>query len=80
MKIEEAAFYHVKVSDWPEGERPREKLMQLGPDRLINIHQQGNDGFFHIPIPLSWLLLCRDTRFVCNPQKQVKVRNPDSFG
>jgi DNA repair protein RadC len=34
MKIEEAGFYHTKIKDWPEGERPREKLMELGPERL----------------------------------------------
>ena len=34
MKINEPDFYHVKITDWPEGDRPREKLMQLGPERL----------------------------------------------
>ncbi|RMF61130.1 MAG: JAB domain-containing protein [Calditrichaeota bacterium] len=36
MKIEEPAFYHSKIPDWPEGERPREKLMQLGPSVLTD--------------------------------------------
>ncbi len=34
MKIQEPAYYHTKIKDWPEGERPREKLMQLGPEHL----------------------------------------------
>ncbi len=34
MKIEEPSFYHTKIPDWPEGDRPREKLMQLGPAHL----------------------------------------------
>ncbi len=34
MKIREEEFYHSRITDWPEGERPREKLMQLGPERL----------------------------------------------
>lgn len=34
MKIEEPAFSHSKITDWPEGERPREKLMQFGPEKL----------------------------------------------
>ncbi|MCB0312121.1 MAG: DNA repair protein RadC [Calditrichae bacterium] len=34
MKIQEPSFYRVKIKDWPEGERPREKLVQLGPERL----------------------------------------------
>jgi len=34
MKIEEPSFYHTKITDWPEGERPREKLMQLGAEKL----------------------------------------------
>lgn len=35
-KIEEPAFYRSRITDWPEGERPREKLMQLGPDKLTD--------------------------------------------
>ncbi len=34
MKISEPGFYHIKIPDWPEGDRPREKLMQLGPAHL----------------------------------------------
>ena len=34
MKIEEPHFSHSKITDWPEGERPREKLMQFGPEKL----------------------------------------------
>ncbi len=34
MKIEEPEFYHVTIPDWPAADRPREKLMQLGPERL----------------------------------------------
>lgn len=34
MKIEEPGLYRTKIKDWPEGERPREKLMELGPERL----------------------------------------------
>lgn len=34
MKIEEPAFYRSKITDWPEGERPREKLMKLGAENL----------------------------------------------
>lgn len=35
-KIEEPSFYHSRIKDWPEGERPREKLMQLGPEKLTD--------------------------------------------
>ena len=34
MKIEEPAFYRTRIKDWPEDERPREKLMAIGPDYL----------------------------------------------
>ncbi len=34
MEIEESGLYYTKIKDWPEGERPREKLMELGPERL----------------------------------------------
>lgn len=36
MKIEEPTFYRSRITDWPEGERPREKLMQLGPEKLTD--------------------------------------------
>ncbi len=32
--VREAEYYRAPIPEWPEGERPREKLMQLGPDRL----------------------------------------------
>ncbi|RMG66634.1 MAG: JAB domain-containing protein [Calditrichaeota bacterium] len=36
MKVDEPAFYHTRITDWPEGERPREKLMNLGPSALTD--------------------------------------------
>lgn len=36
MKIEEPTFYPTRIKDWPEDERPREKLMALGPEYLSN--------------------------------------------
>lgn len=33
-KIREASYYHTKIKDWPQDERPREKLMNLGPEKL----------------------------------------------
>lgn len=33
-KINEPAFYHSKITDWPADERPREKLIRHGPDSL----------------------------------------------
>lgn len=36
MKIEEPTFYRSRIKDWPEDERPREKLLALGPEYLSN--------------------------------------------
>ncbi len=36
MKIEEPTYYHTRIKDWPEDERPREKLMALGPEYLTD--------------------------------------------
>jgi DNA repair protein RadC len=36
MKIEESSFYKTRIRDWPENERPREKLIALGPEYLTN--------------------------------------------
>ena len=33
-KVKEAAFYHTKIKEWPEEERPREKLLHAGPQSL----------------------------------------------
>ena len=33
-KIKEKAYYHTKIKDWPEEERPREKLIKHGPQSL----------------------------------------------
>jgi DNA repair protein RadC len=33
-KIRETSFYHLKIKDWPEDERPREKLLKSGPQAL----------------------------------------------
>ncbi len=32
--VNEPSFYHTKIKDWPENERPREKLMHAGADVL----------------------------------------------
>ncbi len=36
MQIRESAFYRLPITEWPESERPREKLMQQGPHRLTD--------------------------------------------
>lgn len=36
MKIEEPSFYRTRITDWPEEERPREKLMALGAEQLTD--------------------------------------------
>ncbi len=33
-KVFEASYYHTTIKQWPEGERPREKLMMYGPASL----------------------------------------------
>lgn len=34
IKEKEASFYHTKIKEWPEDERPREKLLRFGPQVL----------------------------------------------
>jgi DNA repair protein RadC len=36
MKIEEPSFYKTRITDWPEDERPREKLLSMGPEHLTH--------------------------------------------
>jgi len=33
-ELKEPTFYHTKIKDWPQDERPREKLMKYGADVL----------------------------------------------
>ncbi|MGA7160693.1 MAG: DNA repair protein RadC [Bacteroidota bacterium] len=33
-KVNEPSFYHTKIKDWPLNERPREKLINKGPEVL----------------------------------------------
>ncbi|MCF7804303.1 MAG: DNA repair protein RadC [Candidatus Marinimicrobia bacterium] len=33
-QLKDPAAYHGRITDWPEDERPREKLAKLGPDQL----------------------------------------------
>lgn len=33
-KIKETSYYHTRIRDWPENERPREKLVLRGPASL----------------------------------------------
>jgi DNA repair protein RadC len=35
-KVKETSFYHTKIKEWPEEERPREKLLALGPQALTD--------------------------------------------
>lgn len=35
-KVSEASAYHSKITDWPVGDRPREKLMNRGPGALTD--------------------------------------------
>ncbi len=36
MKAKEPAYYKLPITDWPESERPREKLMKWGPFKLTD--------------------------------------------
>ena len=35
-KVREVSYYHTRIKDWPESERPREKLMKHGPGALTD--------------------------------------------
>ncbi len=36
MKIKEPAYYNLPITDWPESDRPREKLIKSGPFKLTD--------------------------------------------
>jgi DNA repair protein RadC len=35
-KVKEVSYYNTRIKDWPESERPREKLMKHGPAALTD--------------------------------------------
>ena len=35
-KVKEVSYYHTRIKDWPEAERPREKLMKRGVNALTD--------------------------------------------
>lgn len=35
-KVKEVSYYHTRIKDWPESERPREKLMKHGAGALTD--------------------------------------------
>lgn len=49
-KVKETSFYHTRIKEWPEEERPREKLLKLGPQVLSDAEllalliESGTDG------------------------------------
>jgi DNA repair protein RadC len=61
MKIEEPIFYRTRIKDWPENERPREKLLALGPEYLSNsellaiLFRTGGHQFTAVDIALTVL-------------------------
>lgn len=37
MQVKDNSYYRMPITDWPESERPREKLMQYGPMKLSEV-------------------------------------------
>lgn len=37
MQVKDNSYYRLPITDWPESERPREKLMQYGPMKLSEV-------------------------------------------
>jgi len=37
MQVKDNSYYKLPITDWPESERPREKLMQYGPMKLSEV-------------------------------------------
>lgn len=37
MQVKDNSYYKLPITDWPESERPREKLMQYGPMKITEV-------------------------------------------
>ena len=65
-KVKETAFYHTKIKDWPENERPREKLLKLGPQALSDAEllalliESGTGGITAVDLAKSLLIEHQD--------------------
>jgi DNA repair protein RadC len=66
MKIEEPIYYFTRIKDWPEDERPREKLISLGADYLSEsellaiLFRTGHKNLTAVDLAKSVLKTCGD--------------------
>ncbi|RKY88560.1 hypothetical protein DRQ09_02730 [candidate division KSB1 bacterium] len=75
-KIKDYSFYHKKIKDWPEDERPREKLLKFGSESLTDAEllailiQQGTGKITALDIAKSLLIEYKNLNSIAS--KEIK--------
>ena len=74
QKIKDSSFYHSKIKDWPENERPREKLLKYGCDKLTDAEllailiQEGTTKITALDIAKSLLIEFKDLNTIASKE------------
>jgi hypothetical protein len=69
MRAKEPAVYKLPITEWPESDRPREKLMQSGPLKLTETEllaillRSGSGGNSAIDVAVN---ITKEWRFECS--------------
>ena len=79
-KVKEAAFYHTRIKEWPEDERPREKLLKQGASMLSDAEllalliESGTGGITAVDLAKRLLAEHRSLRIMASKGVQELVR------
>ena len=79
-KVKEAAFYHTRIKEWPEDERPREKLLKQGAQSLSDAEllalliESGTGGVTAVDLAKRLLTEHRSLRIMASKGVQELIR------
>jgi DNA repair protein RadC len=79
-KVKEAAFYHTRIKEWPETERPREKLLKHGASILSDAEllalliESGTGGITAVDLAKRLLAEHRSLRIMASKGVQELIR------
>jgi DNA repair protein RadC len=79
-KVKEAAFYHTRIKEWPEDERPREKLLKQGAQSLSDAEllalliESGTGGVTAVDLAKRLLAEHRSLRIIASRGVQELIR------
>lgn len=79
-KIKETSYYHTRIKEWPEAERPREKLLEQGAKSLSNAEllalliESGTGGITAVDLAKRLLTEHRDLNMLASKGVEELIR------